>query len=124
MTSSCCSICRYSSPSFIGKVYQPVLKQSSYKSELLESCNNIKLRASRVKNEANICMQRRMVDMNQALHLQTDVLVDSNEKAAQTLAFVENLYYKLLLSSESRFLPILGQQGKFFSRSISTPGSR
>ncbi|KAJ0122198.1 hypothetical protein J7T55_002710 [Diaporthe amygdali] len=92
------------------KVYQPILKQSSYKSELLESCKDIKLRASRVKNEANICMQRRIVELNQAIHLQHDVLGESSGKMDQTLAILKNLYYKLFLSSEARFLPIFGQQ--------------
>lgn len=93
-----------------GKVYQPLLAQSSYKSELLESCKDIKLRASRIKNEANICMQRRMVDMNQALHLQHDVALDTNDKSAQTLRMVESLYYQLLRSSEARFVPGLSTQ--------------
>ncbi|KAK2598553.1 hypothetical protein N8I77_011956 [Diaporthe amygdali] len=92
------------------KVYQPILKQSSYKSELLEGCKDIKLRASRVKNEANICMQRRIVELNQAIHLQHDVLGESSGKMDQTLSILKNLYYKLFLSSEARFLPIFGQQ--------------
>lgn len=32
----------------------------------------------------------------------------------QTLAILTNLYYKLFVSTESRFLPIHGQQGKFY----------
>lgn len=58
-------------------------------------------------------MQRRIVDLNQEIHLQRNVLGDSSEKVDQTLAIVKNLYYKLLLSSESRLVSILGQQGKF-----------
>ncbi|KAI3391982.1 hypothetical protein diail_6389 [Diaporthe ilicicola] len=99
------------------KVYQPLLKQSSYKSKLFESCKEIELRANRVNNEANVCMQRRVVDMNHEVQLQTGVLSSSSEKADQTLkalANLTNLYYKLLLSSESRFLPIHEKQGEFF----------
>lgn len=97
----------------LGKVYQPVLMQSSYKSELHNSCKEIKLRASRIKNEANICMQRRMVDMNQTLHIQQDVLLDTNETSARSLSILENLYYRLLLSTEARFLQGAGGCGEF-----------
>lgn len=85
--------------------------QSSYKSDLVESCKDIQLRASRVKNDANICMQRRIVDMNQQIHVQHDLSVDSNEKSTRTLAVVENLY-RFLLSSEARYVASLGQNSK------------
>lgn len=95
------------------KVYQPILKQSSYKNKLLESCEDIKSRVHRIKSEASICMQRRIVDINQEVYLQNGVLHDSSEKLDQTLAILTNLYYKLFLSSETRLLPIQGQQGRF-----------
>ncbi|KAL2286016.1 hypothetical protein FJTKL_07263 [Diaporthe vaccinii] len=104
------------------KVYQPILKQSSYKSKLLESCKEIKLRVGRVKNEANICMQRRIVDLNHEIHLHNGVLSDSSEKMDQTLAILTNLYYKLFLSSEFRFIPIHGQQGRFCLARLNTGG--
>ncbi|KKY35732.1 hypothetical protein UCDDA912_g04340 [Diaporthe ampelina] len=89
------------------KVYQPILKQSSYKNELLESCETIRRRASRVKNEANICMQRRFVELDQAIRLQNN---DSNENADQTFATLDNMFYKLFLSFESRFVQLLEQK--------------
>lgn len=90
---------------FIGKVYQPIVKQSSYKSELLECCNNIKSQANRVKNEAQICMQKRNVDSN---HLQQGLLSDLKDQNQAIL----NLFYKFLLSSEARSIPISGRSGK------------
>lgn len=96
-----------------GKVYQPILKQSSYKNKLLESCEDVKSRVTRIKSEASICMQRRIVDINQEVYLQNGVLNDSNEKIDQTLAILTNLYYKFFLSSETRLLPIQRQQGRF-----------
>lgn len=96
-----------------GKVYQPILKQSSYKNKLLESCSDIKSRVSRIKSEASICMQRRIIDINQEVYLQNGVLNDSSEKLDQTLAILTNLYYKLFLSSETRLLSIQEQKGRF-----------
>lgn len=81
-----------------------MLKQSSYKSELLASCEDIKSRASRVKNEANICMQKRTVDMDQTIH-------DTNGKMDRALGYMEN-FYRLLLSSEARFKPGSGEYGE------------
>lgn len=96
----------------IAKVYQPILKQSSYKRKLLESCEDIKSRLDRIKSEASICMQRRIVDINREVYLQNGVLNDSSEKIDQALAILTNLYYKFYSSSETRLLPIQGQQGK------------
>lgn len=93
-------------PYMLGKVYQPVLMQSSYKRDLLASCKDIKLRASRIKNEARICMQRRMVDMNQTL-------LDTNENSAQALGILDRLY-RHLLSSEIRVTSGAGEYGKFW----------
>lgn len=87
---------------YVGKIYQPLLMQSSYKSELLASCKDIRLRASRIKNEASICMQRRMVDMDQSIHVQHDILRNTNQNSAQSLEIMQRLY-RLLLSSEARF---------------------
>lgn len=96
----------------IGKVYQPILKQSSYKKKLLESCEEIKSRLHRIKSEASICMQRRIVDINREVYLQKGALNDSSEKINQAVAILTNLYYKFYFSSEARLLPIQGQQGR------------
>ncbi|KAG8162852.1 hypothetical protein KVR01_007330 [Diaporthe batatas] len=84
------------------KVYQPILKQQSYKSDLIESCNDIRLKAKRVKNEAQICMQERNVNLNEAFHLQQATLDDLNEKADRILA-TSNIYYQLIRELEIQF---------------------
>ncbi|KAH8769183.1 hypothetical protein F5883DRAFT_65963 [Diaporthe sp. PMI_573] len=97
-------IMQFFADSSLSKVYQPIVKQSSYKSELLECCNNIKSQANRVKNEAQICMQKRNVDSN---HLQQGLLSDLKDQNQAIL----NLFYKFLLSSEARSVPISGRSG-------------
>lgn len=58
-------------------------------------------------------MQRRIIETNQDTYLNNAVLSDLNEKIDHNHAILTNLWYKLFLSSESRFLPIHGQQGRF-----------
>lgn len=92
-------------------MYQPILQQSSYKSDLIDSCNNIRLKAKRVKNEAQICMQKRNVDLNEAIRVQQAVLGDLNEKTDRMLA-ASNVYYQLLRDLEAQFRRNLEQPGK------------
>ena len=54
-------------------------------------------------------MQRRFVELDQAIRLQNN---DSNENADQTFATLDNMFYKLFLSFESRFVQLLEQKGK------------
>lgn len=63
-------------------------------------------------------MQRRIVDMNQEIHIQKGVLSGSSEKIEQSLAFLTNLCYKFYLSSEFRFIAIQEQQGEFCLRHL------
>lgn len=92
-------------------MYQPILKQTSYKDDLIESCKTIRLKAKRVKNEAQICMQQRNVDLNDAIRLQQAVLGDLNEKTDRMLA-ASNVYYQLLRDLESQFRRNLEQPGR------------
>lgn len=59
--------------------------QSSYQKELLESIDKVKSRAVRVKDEAERCLQMRVMDMDKSLHIQGNILLDTYEASSQTL---------------------------------------
>ncbi len=79
-----CSLYTHTNALLTGKVYQPILKQSSYKSDLLASLKDIETRASRIKEEANQCMQRRVMEIDQS--------------SAQSFQILQRMY-RLLLSN-------------------------
>ncbi|KAJ9156115.1 hypothetical protein NKR23_g1372 [Pleurostoma richardsiae] len=74
------------------KVLQSTLQQSSYKSEIVASVKDIRIRAERIKEEANQCMQRRLMDMDQTLLIQSNVLHGLDQKSDQSLHILQNMY--------------------------------
>ncbi|KAH8669871.1 hypothetical protein BGZ61DRAFT_399325 [Ilyonectria robusta] len=90
-------IMQFFADSSFRKVYQPFLKQSSYQRELLASLEAVKAQATRVKEEANQCMQRRLMNMDQSRLISDNVLLDTNQTSNQSLRILQNVY-KLLAS--------------------------
>jgi len=83
----------------IGKVYEPILKQSSYKADLITSLENIKKQASRVKEEAEQCLQRRVMDMDQSLSNQNGILLETNQISTMSHQILLNLERRLFETS-------------------------
>lgn len=90
-------IMQFFADSSFRKVYQPFLKQSSYQRDLLASLEAVKAQAARVKEEANQCMQRRLMNMDQSRLISDNVLLDTNQTSNQSLRILQNVY-KLLAS--------------------------
>ncbi|KAI5458936.1 hypothetical protein BGZ63DRAFT_268525 [Mariannaea sp. PMI_226] len=84
------------------KVYQPFIKQGSYKNDLLVALQSIKAQAARVKDEADQCMQRRLMNMDQSLLTHGNVLLDTKETSAQSLLIMQNIYRLLVNSTAPR----------------------
>ncbi|KAF7549934.1 hypothetical protein G7Z17_g6068 [Cylindrodendrum hubeiense] len=91
-----------SADSSFRKVYQPFLKQSSYQQELLASLEAVKTQAARVKEEANQCMQRRLMNMDKSRLISDNVILDTNQNSTQSLHILQNVYRMLLSTIESR----------------------
>ncbi|KAH7000123.1 hypothetical protein EDB80DRAFT_723213 [Ilyonectria destructans] len=94
-------IMQFFADSSFRKVYQPFLKQSSYQRELLASLEAVKTQAARVKEEANQCMQRRLMNMDQSRLISDDVLLDTNQTSTQSLRILQNVYKLLASTMES-----------------------
>ena len=73
----------------LGKFYKPLLQQSSYQTELQASLDEIETQAARVKEEANICLQKRVGDQN-------SIILDTNAKSSQVLSILQKIYKDIL----------------------------
>lgn len=88
-----------------GKVYQPLIKQSSYKSTLLACLNDIKTQTSRINEEATRCMQRRLLDMDQSITAQGEILASTNQSSEYSLQLLQDIY-GLLVDSHAAAVPV------------------
>lgn len=59
-------------------------------------------------------MQKRMGDMNQALQINNELLLATKDNAELTRKILEDLYYRLFLSSEAR---VASEPGGFHGES-------
>ncbi|CAM1506332.1 Fc.00g059730.m01.CDS01 [Cosmosporella sp. VM-42] len=94
-------VMRFFADSSLRKIYQPLITQSTYKSELLASLENIRAQAARVKEEANQCMQRRLMDIDQSILTQGNILLDTNQSSAQALQILQSIHRFLVNSTIS-----------------------
>jgi len=75
------------------------------------SVKDIRIRAERIKEEANQCMQRRLMDMDQTLLIQSNVLHGLDQKSDQSLHILQNMYrflensVQLLMSGQGKSVP-------------------
>ncbi|KAH7144592.1 hypothetical protein B0J13DRAFT_47620 [Dactylonectria estremocensis] len=94
-------IMQFFADSSFRKVYQPFLKQSSYQRKLLVSLDDVKTQAERVKEEANQCMQRRLMNMDQSRLISDNVLLQTNQVSTESNHILQNLYRLLASTMES-----------------------
>ncbi|CAH0046130.1 unnamed protein product [Clonostachys solani] len=83
-------IMRFFAERSVNKFAGSLFKQSSYQKELFSSIENIKVRVSRVKEESEHCMQRRVADMQKSI-------VNTDQNTTKSLQLLQALYNQLIL---------------------------
>jgi hypothetical protein len=86
----CCRLVICSKATFPDKFAGSLFKQHSYQKELFSSIDNIKAQVSRVKEESEHCMQRRVADMQKSI-------VNTDQNATKSLQLLQALYNQLIL---------------------------
>uniref|UniRef100_A0A0B7KQ66 Fungal STAND N-terminal Goodbye domain-containing protein n=1 Tax=Bionectria ochroleuca TaxID=29856 RepID=A0A0B7KQ66_BIOOC len=83
-------IMRFFAERSVNKFAGSLFKQHSYQKELFSSIDNIKAQVSRVKEESEHCMQRRVADMQKSI-------VNTDQNATKSLQLLQALYNQLIL---------------------------
>ncbi|CAH0042431.1 unnamed protein product [Clonostachys rhizophaga] len=83
-------IMRFFAERSVNKFAGSLFKQHSYQKELFSSIDNIRVQVSRVKEESEHCMQRRVADMQKSI-------VNTDQNATKSLQLLQALYNQLIL---------------------------